>query len=171
MSVGEHCGGELLLEVQLLGEVEACEFEVLPMSLCEVDVGRVDIPVDDRVRVDVLDGLGQLVEDPPHLILGDLPALGLGPGYEVLERAAVAVLHEYVHGDVLLVDLVVEVPEDVEVVHADEGVDFVDDVLLPLGGEAGEGDLLEHEGLVAAPAPRLEHALPPLLHDFIAVLH
>ena len=59
-----------------------------------------------------------------------------------MEGASFAVLDEDVEGEVFLVDLVVEVADDVDVVHLDEGVDLVDDPLFLFGGDGGEGDLL-----------------------------
>lgn len=47
-------------------------------------------------------------------------------------------LHGDIDSDILLVYFVVEVPEDMHVVHLQEGVDFVDDVLLFLGRDGGE---------------------------------
>jgi hypothetical protein len=88
-----------------------------------------------------------------------------------VEVAALAVLHDDIDSDILLIDLIVEVPEDVDVVHANEGIDLIDDMLLLLGGEGGEGDLLEYDCSVAVPAPRLEQLLPPLLHDIVSLLH
>lgn len=50
------------------------------MWFLEIDIGRVDVPMDDVDAVYVVDGLGELVEDPPNLILVDPPVISLRPG-------------------------------------------------------------------------------------------
>ncbi len=80
-----------------------------------------------------------MVKDPPNFILGQSLSFRPGDSNQILECTSSAVLHDDIDGDVLLVDGVVEVPEDVDVVESYEGVDLVDDVLFAFGGEGAEG--------------------------------
>lgn len=50
------------------------------MRLLEIDVGRVDIPVNDVGAVNVVNGLCELVEDPPNLIFVNPFVFSLGSG-------------------------------------------------------------------------------------------
>lgn len=61
-----------------------------------------------------------------------------------MQGASSTVLHDYINGDVLFVDGIIEVSQDVHVVQPDEGIDFIDYVFLLFGGERAERDLLQH---------------------------
>ena len=168
VGVREHSRGQTVLRSDLLGETEAAEFDVPAVGFLEVDVGGVDVAVDDAGAVDVVEGLGELVENPPNLVLFDPPALGPDPGHEVLQRAALALLHHDIHREVLLVDLVVQVAQNMHVVHLQQGVHLVHDVLLLLGRDGRKRHLFDDDcalvRLAHAPedvlALALEHAVP-----------
>lgn len=99
----------------------------------------------DAIVVHILQCLCQLVEYPPNLLLGQSLPLRPCPIDQILQRPTPTIFHDDVDSHIFLIDGVVEVSEYVYVVESDEGVDFVDDVLLALGGEGAEGDLLEHD--------------------------
>lgn len=127
--------------------------------------------MDDGIRVDILNCLCELIKDPPYFFLGNLLAFCLGLGDEILQAASLAVFHDNIDSNILLVDFVIEVPEDMDVFHAYEGVDFVDDMFLLLGGKGRKGDLLENYCLLIAFGLGLEELLALLLHDFVSLLH
>lgn len=58
-----------------------------------------------------------------------------------------------------------------DVLHADEGVDFVDDMLLLLGRDGREGDLFEHDLLLGGFAASQEEGFGAGLEEFVALLH
>jgi hypothetical protein len=132
VSAGDDSRGKGLLELHFLSKTEATEFDVFPFVLFEVDIAGVDIAVNDSISVDVPNSLNQLIEHPPHLFLFDPFALIPALLDEVGQGSSLAVLHGDIDSDVLLVDFEVEVFEDVDVIHAHQGVYFLDDVLFLL---------------------------------------
>jgi hypothetical protein len=121
--------------------------------------------------VDILYGLCKLIEDSPYFLLGNLFALSLTLGNEFLKSTTLTVLHDDIDSDIFLVDFIIEVPEDVNVLHAYESVDFIDDMFFLLGRKRGKGDLLQHDSFVVVLAPCLEELLPLLLYDIVSLLH
>ena len=123
------------------------------------------------IGVDILQSLRKLIEDPPNLILRYFPSLRLTPGDQITQAPALAVLHRDIHSNVLLIDLIIQIPQDMDILHPDEGVDLIDDVLFLLGRDGGEGDLFEHDLLLCGSAACQEELLGAGLEQFIALLH
>lgn len=57
------------------------------------DIAQLEIPVDDRLRVDIDEGLDHLIDIHSGLILCDT----LPPFHQILQRVITAVLQQYVH--------------------------------------------------------------------------
>lgn len=104
--------------------------------------------MDDAIFMDVIDSLCKLIKDPPDTILFNPFPITPIPANEVVKSAAFTVLHGDVDCEISFVDFEIEVSEYVDIVHPDEGVDFVDDAFLLLRGDRGKRYLLQHYCLV-----------------------
>ena len=89
--------------------------------------------MNESILMYVIYCLNELVKDPPDLIFFDSFILILAFGDEVVEGASFTKFHDDIDCEVFFIDLKVKVSEDVYVIHLDESVDFVDDVLFLFG--------------------------------------
>lgn len=97
--------------------------------------------MNDSISMDIVDSLRELIKDLPNFIFFYLFIVRLRLRYEILEGATFAELHHNIHCVILAVYLEVQVSQDMDIVHVDESVDFVNDVLLLLGGNCRKGHL------------------------------
>lgn len=67
---------------------------------------------------------------------------------EIPDCSTLAVFHGDIDGDIFFIDFEVEVLKDVDVVHSDESVDLLDDVLFLFGGDSREGHLFDDDRFV-----------------------
>lgn len=102
--------------------------------------------MDKVIHVNIVDSLSKLIKDPPDEVLRYLLALATILHDEVTEGSALTILHSDVNSEIFLVDLEIKVPEDMNIIHPNKRVDLVDDMLFFLGGDGGEGNLLDDGG-------------------------
>lgn len=147
MSIGKDSGRKMLLIVKFFGKTKTSQLDVLPLRFSKVDVFGANVAMDNRILVDIIECLHELIEYSPNFILRNLFVLSLGSCEQLLQRASLTVLHNDVDCDIFFIDFVIEVSDNVDVVHPDESIDFIDDMLFLLGRNAGEGDLLNDDSL------------------------
>lgn len=121
--------------------------------------------------MDILQSLCELIEDPPNLILRNLSPLRLAPRNQITQAPSLTVLHRDIHRNILLVDLVIQIPQDMDILHPDQGIDFIDDMFFLLGGDRRKGDLFEHDLFLGGLAASQEEGLGAGLEQFVALLH
>ena len=64
---------------------------------------------------------------------------------EISNCPSLAVFHGDIDSDIFFVDFKLEIFENMDVVHADEGIDFLDDVLFLFGRNGWKGYLLDDD--------------------------
>lgn len=86
-----------------------------------------------------------MIEDAPNLLLRQSFSFHPCTINQVLQCPTPTILHYDIDSHIFLINYIVEVSEDVYVVKSDEGVYFIDDMLLTFGRERAKGDLLKDD--------------------------
>jgi hypothetical protein len=77
MGIGEDSGRKLLLVVKFFRKTKTSQLDILPLGLSKVHVLWANVTMNDRILVDIVQRLHELVEYPPNFILRHLLALSL----------------------------------------------------------------------------------------------
>ena len=86
-----------------------------------------------------------MIKHPPNFLFFYPFTLTFALLNKVGYGSALAVLHNDIDSDILFVDFEIEVFENVDVVHADESVDFLNYAFFLFRGDVGEGYFFNYD--------------------------